>query len=276
MNVMNKIVVITGAGHGIGKALAEKFSGEGAIVIVTDLDESAANAVASSINGHAYSLDVSNESEIKQLVETIESKHGPIHLFCSNAGIGLGDGAPWWATSASNDVWEKLWQVNVMSHVYAARACLPYFIKRGFGWFLNTASAAGLLNQIGDAAYSTTKHAAVGFAESLAITHGDDGIGVSVLAPQGVATRLIGMADGNPTAVGVITPKDVADAAWKGLKNGEFMILPHPETKDYFFNKAQDYNRWVGGMRKLRRVNVQATGEGLRLPVSKTEHDANA
>ncbi|MEL7045577.1 MAG: SDR family oxidoreductase, partial [Pseudomonadota bacterium] len=173
----------------------------------------------------------------------------------SNAGIIAGDGEPWYASSAPNGTWQAMWDIHVMSHVWAARACLPAMIKRGEGYFLNTASAAGLLNQIGDAAYSTTKHAAVGFAEALSITHGDDGIRVSCLCPQAVATRMIGaVEDGGSAGVdGVISPADVAEAVVQGLAEERFLILPHPEVATYRERKTADYDRWLGGMRKLRR-----------------------
>ena len=181
-----------------------------------------------------------------------------IDLFCSNAGIIATDGEPWWATSAPNSTWQAMWEIHVMSHVYAARACLPGMLERGTGYFLNTASAAGLLSQVGDAAYSTTKHAAIGFAESLAITHGDDGIRVSVLCPQAVATRMVGSigdGDGGTAGVdGILTPQQVADEVVQGLAREEFLILPHKEVVQYRQRKTDDYDRWIGGMRKLRRL----------------------
>src|SRR6056300_879368 len=199
MEIKGGIVVVTGGGSGIGKALCERFSREGAaLVVVADLNKEAAQAVADSVRGVAFGVDVRDETQIKAMVDALVEQHGRIDLFCSNAGIIAGDGPQWWATSATNATWQAMWEIHVMSHVYAARACLPGMLKRGEGYFLNTASAAGLLNQVGDAAYSTTKHAAIGFAESLAITHGDDGIKVSVLCPQAVATRMIGAsADGD-------------------------------------------------------------------------------
>ena len=256
MKVAGKVVVVTGGANGIGRALCERFHAEGARkVIVADLEESNAQSVAQVVDGDAYGVDVRDESAIKAMVDKVEADYGGIDLFCSNAGIIALDGEPWWATSAPNETWQAMWDIHVMSHVFAARACLPAMLKRGEGYFLNTVSAAGLLNQIGDAAYSTTKHAAIGFAESLAITHGDDGIGVSVLCPQAVATRMIGdSGDGGSAGVdGVMTPEAVAAEAVKGLAEESFLILPHKEVEPYRQNKAQDYDRWLGGMRKLRR-----------------------
>ncbi|MEP5567072.1 MAG: SDR family oxidoreductase [Halioglobus sp.] len=256
MDVAGKVVVVTGGANGIGRALCERFHAEGARkVIVADLEESNAQTVATLVDGDAYGVDARDENAIKAMVDKVEADYGGIDLFCSNAGIIALDGEPWWATSASNETWQAMWDIHVMSHVFAARACLPAMLKRGEGYFLNTVSAAGLLNQIGDAAYSTTKHAAIGFAESLAITHGDDGIGVSVLCPQAVATRMIGDAGGGGSAGvdGVMTPEAVAAEAIAGLAEESFLILPHKEVESYRQNKAQDYDRWLGGMRKLRR-----------------------
>ncbi|MEM1112397.1 MAG: SDR family oxidoreductase [Pseudomonadota bacterium] len=258
MELAGKVVVVTGGGNGIGKGLCERFHREGAgTVVVVDLELDAAEAVANSIGGQAFGVDVRDETQIADLVTAIEEQHGGIDLFCSNAGIIALDGEQGWATSADNQVWSAMWEIHVMSHVYAARACLPRMLERGSGYFLNTASAAGLLNQIGDAAYSTTKHAAVGFAEALAITHGDQGIGVSVLCPQAVETRMIGAApggDGGTAGVdGVMSVAQLCDAVVAGLADETFLILPHPEVEGYFQRKANDYGRWVGGMRKLRR-----------------------
>jgi len=252
-----KVVVVTGGANGIGKALCERFHAEGARkVIVADLEEANAQLVADSIDGDAFGVDVRKEEQIQAMVAEVESRHGQIDLFCSNAGIIALDGEPWWATSAPNTTWQAMWDIHVMSHIYAARACLPAMLARGEGYFLNTASAAGLLSQVGDAAYSTTKHAAIGFAESLAITHGDDGIKVSVLCPQAVATRMIGAsadADGGTAGVdGVLSPADVAEAVVQGLASEQFLILPHKEVEVYRKRKADDYDRWLGGMRKLR------------------------
>lgn len=256
MQLQGKVVVVTGGGNGIGRALCQRFAAEGAqTVVVVDRDQAAAQAVADALGGLAYAVDVRDEAQLAAMVAEVEARCGRIDLFCSNAGIIAGDGEPWYATSASNDTWQAMWEIHVMSHVYAARACLPGMIARGEGYFLNTASAAGLLNQVGDAAYSTTKHAAVGFAEALAITHGDDGIGVSCLCPQAVDTQMIASVEGGGTAGvdGVISPEDVAEAVVQGLAEQRFLILPHPNVAEYRRRKTEDYDRWLGGMRKLRR-----------------------
>jgi NAD(P)-dependent dehydrogenase (short-subunit alcohol dehydrogenase family) len=258
MQLRGKVAVVTGGANGIGRALCQRFSEEGARkVVVVDLEEAAAGALAAELEGDAFGVDVRDEEQVASMVSEVEKRHGGIDLFCSNAGIIALDGEPWWATSAPNSTWQAMWEIHVMSHVYAARACLPGMLSRGEGYFLNTVSAAGLLNQIGDAAYSTTKHAAIGFAEALAITHGDDGIGVSVLCPQAVATRMIdsvGDGDGGTAAVdGVLSPEQVAEAAVQGLASEKFLVLPHPEVEAYRQHKAADYDRWLGGMRKLKR-----------------------
>jgi NAD(P)-dependent dehydrogenase (short-subunit alcohol dehydrogenase family) len=256
MNLADKVVIVTGGGNGIGRGLCERFHAEGARkVVVADLEEASARAVASTLHGDAFGVDVRDESQIGAMVAEVERRYGQVDLFCSNAGILALDGEPWWATSASNETWQAMWEVHVMSHVWAARACLPGMLKRGEGYFLNTASAAGLLNQIGDAAYSTTKHAAIGFAEALAITHGDDGIKVSVLCPQAVATRMLGESDGGTAAVdGILSVEQVAEEVVKGLDSERFLILPHKEVIEYRRRKAEDYDHWLGGMRKLRRT----------------------
>ncbi|MGB0188083.1 MAG: SDR family oxidoreductase [Aequoribacter sp.] len=257
MDIKGSVVVVTGGGSGIGKALCERFAVEGAeAIVVADLNREAAQSVADSLSGVAFGVDVRDESQIEKMVDDVIEQFGRIDLFCSNAGIIAGDGPQWWATSAPNSVWQAMWDIHVMSHIYAARACLPSMIERGQGYFLNTASAAGLLSQIGDAAYSTTKHAAVGFAESLAITHGDDGIKVSVLCPQAVDTPMIQTVEAGGVAGvdGVATPQHVADCVVAGIKEERFLILPHPQVDQYRGAKTANYDRWIGGMRKLRRA----------------------
>ena len=263
MNVNGKTTVVTGAASGIGKALAQRFAKEGARVGGSDLDKAAAQRVAEPMQGLAVACDVTKEAEVQDLVARCEAHFGPIDLFCSNAGVFFGEADH--ATSAENAQWQVCWDVHVMAHVYAARAVLPGMIDRGGGYLLNMASAAGLLSQIGDAAYSATKHAAVGFAESLAITHGDDGIKVSVICPQYVATPMLGYLEegGTPDGFGVISPEQVADAVIKGLAAERFLILSHPEVEKYRQHKGA-YSRWIGGMRKLRRSIIQKTG-GTRL-----------
>lgn len=258
MEVRGKVVFITGGGNGIGRALAERFQQEGAAgIAVADLDGEAAEAVAAQVGGLALAVDVSREAEIHQAVTTAQEQLGPIDLFCSNAGVMFSDAPGWMATSQTNDQWQKVWEVNVMAHVWGARAVLPGMLERGRGYFLHTVSAAGLLNQIGDAAYSTTKHAAIGFAEALAITHGDQGIGVSVLCPQAVQTSLFEGEGSEKIAVaasqdGVLSPEQVAEVVVRGLREEAFLILPHESVRTYMTHKAGDYDRWLRGMRRFR------------------------
>ena len=250
MRINDKVVVVTGAASGIGRALALRFHKEGAkLVVCSDLNGDGAKAVADEIGGVAFRTNVALESDIQHLIETVESDHSPIDLFCSNAGIGVGGGA-----EASNEGWQRIWDINVMAHVWAARHLVPRMIARGGGYLMNTASAAGLLSQIGSAPYAVTKHAAVGLAEWLAITHGDDGIKVSVLCPQAVRTAMTaGNPDGVASVDGMIEPEDVAEACVRAIEAEDFLILPHPEVLEYMRRKTGDYNRWIGGMRKLNR-----------------------
>ena len=250
MQIKGKIVVVTGAASGIGQALARKFASEGAkLVVCADINAEGAAATAKQIGGVAFSTDVGKEADIKHLVETVEVEHGPIELFCSNAGIGIGGGA-----EVSDERWQKIWNINVMAHVWAARYLVPRMAARGGGYLLNTASAAGLLSQIGSAPYAVTKHAAVGLAEWLAITHGDQCIKVSVLCPQAVRTAMTaGNADGVASVDGMLEPEVVADACMRAIEAEDFLILPHPEVLEYMRRKSADYNRWIGGMKKLNR-----------------------
>ena len=250
MELADKVVVVTGGASGIGRALAQRFAAEGARgIVVSDRDADGAATVAAGIGEEralAVTTDVSVEGDVQELVRRSEERFGPVDLFCSNAGIATTGGV-----EATNDQWQQIWDVNVMAHVYAARAVLPSMLARGEGYLMHTASAAGLLTQIGSAPYAVTKHAAVAFAEWLAITHGDDGITVSCLCPQGVRTNMLG--DGGallgPTA---IEPEQVADAVVEGLRTERFLILPHPEVREYFRRKGDDYDRWLAGMRRLQ------------------------
>lgn len=260
MNLKDKTVVVTGGARGVGKALCRAFSDQGARVVVADILAEETSETAAAISGLAVTCDVSREEDIQQLVIAAESAYGPIDLFCSNAGICRGE--PEHSASASNETWQACWDIHVMAHVYAARAVLPSMLKRGEGYFVQMASAAGLLSQIGDAAYSASKHAAVGFAESLSITHGDDGIKVSVICPQYVATPMLGYGEGEDADQfpGVISPNQLAETVIEGIEAEKFLILPHPDVSQFIQYKTSDYDRWLGGMRKLRRKIVSEIG----------------
>ena len=261
MKVRDQVVVVTGGADGIGRAMCERFHNEGAKhVVVADIDGAKAEAVARSVNGTAFACDVSREADIVGMVEQTESRIGPIALFCSNAGVVDRNADPKDVGSSTNEAWAHSIGVNVMAHVYAARACLPRMTARKSGYFLNTASAAGLLSQIGSAVYAVTKHAAVAFAEILAITHREQGIRVSVLAPQGVDTALLRSGRQGPQHLdGVLTPEKVADDVIVGLEQEIFLILPHPQVLTYMRNKTENYDRWIGGMVKLKRRMDEAS-----------------
>jgi len=259
MRLEDKVAVVTGGAHGIGRALARRFKAEGArMVVVVDQDLEGANVVANEIDGVAMGADVAVEEDIARVTDETEREFGQIDLFCSNAGIFCED--PTTAASTSSDLWQRMWNVNVMAHVYAARAALPAMLERGQGYFLNTASAAGVLSHPNSAPYATTKHAALGFAESLAIAHGDEGIKVSVICPQAVRTAMLGdldedggVLDGGVQGLdGVLEPEDVAQSAIEALKKERFLVLPHPEVLDYMRRKTSDYDRWLKGMQRLR------------------------
>lgn len=256
MKIKDKVIVVTGGANGIGEAMARRFHAEGAkAVVVADRDFARAQMVASEIGGLAVACDVSVEADIQNLVQQTRDAYGEIDLFCSNAGIADGDPDKNNAASASNAAWERSWGVNVMAHIYAARAVLPEWIARGEGYFLNTVSAAGLLSQIGSAPYSVTKHAAIGWAENLALNHKDHGIKVSVLCPQGVDTNLLRAGPEGPQNLdGVLTPQEVAESVVQTLDEEKFLVLPHPVVLNYMRNKTNDYDRWIGGMAKLRRA----------------------
>ena len=252
MTVRDTIVVVTGGASGIGRALAQRFIREGARAVAIIDRDPGAHDVARQIGAHPYLADVASEDQLARVVQQIQSEHGAIDLFCSNAGIGGGRGG----LDTPDDDWQRIWHVNVMAHIYAARAVLPAMLAAGHGYLLQTASAAGLLTQIGSAPYAVTKHAAVAFAEWLAIAYGDQGIKVSCLCPQGVRTPML---DGAPAAVrellgeSALDPEAVADAVIAGLADERFLILPHPEVAAFFRRKADDYDRWIRGMRRLQQ-----------------------
>jgi NAD(P)-dependent dehydrogenase (short-subunit alcohol dehydrogenase family) len=257
MDLAGANVVITGAGSGIGAAMARAFAAEGtARLWLGDVGTDGIDALTAELGDVARAIccDVSDEAAVIDLVAQA-SAGAPIDLFCANAGIATGQGL-----DAPDAAWDRIWAVNVMAHVYAARACLPGWRERGHGHLLITASAAGLLTNLGDAPYSATKHAAVGLAEWVAITHGDEGVTVSCLCPQGVRTPMV-MAglEGDQMAaqvvelMGLIEPDAVAAAVVDGLRDERFLILPHPEVARYQQNKASDPDRWLAGMRKLQR-----------------------
>lgn len=260
LDIQGKVVVVTGGASGIGAALARAFAQAGARgVVVADLDEAGAQQVAAEVGGLGLRCDVSQETDVRALVDAATAKFGQVDVFCSNAGI---------ISRADQDApaatWQRHWDVNVMAHVHAANAVLPQMLARGQGWLLQTVSAAGLLSQVNAAPYSVTKHAALGFGEWLSIAHGDAGIQVSCLCPQGVLTPMLLGADsdtGRPSFLGegALSAEQVAQCALDGLRAGQFLILPHAEVLGFWQRKGQDYERWLRGMRRLR-AKVMGSG----------------
>jgi NAD(P)-dependent dehydrogenase (short-subunit alcohol dehydrogenase family) len=252
VDLEDRVIVVTGAGSGIGEALARRFATERPRgLVVADIDLEGLGRVASELAADPVQIDVADPEANRALVEHTERTHGPIDLFCANAGYGIiGD------EQTDPGAWDRMWQVNVMSHVHAARYLVPGWLARGEGYFLATVSAAGLLTNLKAAQYSVTKHAALAFSEWLAVTYGDQGIRVSCLCPMGVRTRLLDVASEFEALLGpaAIQPEEVAEAAVRGLADERFLILPHPEVEGYFQNKANDYDRWLGGMRKVQRA----------------------
>ena len=252
MELIDKVVVVTGAARGIGRALATRFASERArAVVAVDVNGEGARDTAAAIGGTARQCDVTNEDEINRLVAEVESAHGRIDVFCSNAGIAVGGGP-----EAADSDWTRIWEVNVMSHVYVARHVLPGMLERKDGYIVGTVSAAGLLNHFFAAPYGVTKAAALSFFEWLAIAHGDDGVRISCLCPQGVKTDMLA-AEKDRLGIdfltaGALEPDEVAEAVVRGIADEKFLILPHPEVGEYFRRKADDYDRWLRGMRRLR------------------------
>jgi NAD(P)-dependent dehydrogenase (short-subunit alcohol dehydrogenase family) len=253
MELRDKVAVITGGSGGIGRAMARAFLAEGArTVVLADLGEAAVQAAARELGCEGVACDVTSEPQVQALVERTLARHGRIDLFCSNAGAA-GQGV---LTDAANEVWQRQWELHVMAHVYAARAVLPSMLKRREGYLLNTASAAGLLAALGSGPYSVTKAAAVKLAEFLAITHGDEGIKVSVLCPHGVNTAMAPKSLGDGQTDGIIEPEALAQVVVETLRDERFYVLPHPQVGDYVRRKGEDVDRWLRGMRRLRRQSL--------------------
>ncbi len=247
MEIKNKVIVVTGGAGGIGLAIAKEFIKESPKIIIL-VDISFKNFSFKSEKILCEQCDVTNELNIQNLIDKININFGLIDIFCSNAGIlSLG------SEQTSNEDWSKNWNLHVMSHVFAAKKLLPYMLKRGSGYFVNTSSAAGLLSHIDSITYSTTKHAAIGMAEWLAITYGKQGIGVSILCPQAVETAMTKGRENEVSALdGMMKPEAVAIDVINAIKDEVFLISPHNEVVGYFQNKANNYSRWIGGMQKLK------------------------
>jgi NAD(P)-dependent dehydrogenase (short-subunit alcohol dehydrogenase family) len=249
MEIKNKVAIVTGAASGIGRAAARRFAAEGARgVVLADLNLGNTQTVANEFGGLAVACDVSKEEDIKALVAAARAAYGQVDIFFSNAGILGQEGG----FELENDLWDQMWKIHTMAHVWAARAVVPEMVSRGEGYFLTTASAAGLLNIIESAPYGVTKHAAVAFAEWMRITYGRQGVRVSCLCPQAVRTGMV-LGDGGSAGMdGVISAEQVADAIMKTMADETFLVLPHPEVITYFQAKASNYDRWIGGMQKIR------------------------
>ena len=259
MELDGRVAVITGGAGGIGSALSRRFVAEGArAVVVVDreqdqVDRVAAELAAAGADALGRSVDVTDEAAVRALVEEVESRFGPIDVFCSNAGAGAGGGV----LESDDAAWQSQWDLHVMAHVYAARAVLPSMTSRGEGYLVHTASAAGLLAALGSAPYTVTKAACIALAEHIAITHGDEGVRVSVLCPQGVNTAMAPRQLGDGATDGILEPEDVAGVVVDAIRAERFLILPHPEVQTYIERKAADRDRWLGGMRKLRRRSLE-------------------
>jgi len=252
-------VVVTGAGGGIGRAIARRLAAEGARVVVNDLDPGAAKAVAAEIGGFAVPGDAGTEPGISDLIAAARDHLGEIDIYCSNAGTGALGGP-----ETPDEVWQRVWEVNTLAHVRAARTLLPGWLDRGRGTFVVTASAAGLLTMLGDASYSVTKHAAEAFAEWLAATYAHRGLTVHCICPQGVRTQMLadsGRAGEIVLLENAIEPEQVADALVDAMAEGSFLVLPHPEVRDYYALRAAQPDKWLRGMSRLQQRIEQAQAE---------------
>jgi NAD(P)-dependent dehydrogenase (short-subunit alcohol dehydrogenase family) len=256
LDIRGKVAVVTGAASGIGRAIARRFAAGGAAgVVVADLNLEGAQAVAKEIGGHAVCCDVSREDEIQSLVAAAESRYGRVDVYFSNAGIVVRGGI-----DTPDEVWEKNWKIHCMAHVWAARAVVEKMAARGEGYFLVTASAAGLLNIVESASYGVTKHGAVAFAEWLAIAYGRKGVRVSCLCPQAVITGMYTGLGGSAGVDGALSAEQVAEEIVKVMGEGSFLVLPHATVLDYMRAKTANYDRWLGGMQKLY-LKYQESGE---------------
>ena len=256
MEPVNKVVVVTGGGNGIGAALCRRFAAEGAAkVVVADIDFALAQNVAAEIGGLAVACDVANEADVKSLVDTVIDTCGRVDVFISNAGITVKGGL-----DCPNEDWQRMWDVNVMSRLFAARAVVPQMLEQGGGYLIHTASAAGVLTEIGSASYSATKHADVALAEWLSVCYGRQGIDVSCICPLGVATDMLD--DDDPIHrylhLHVITPEEVAECVVQAMREKRFLILPHPDVADFFAMKTNDHDQWIRGMQRLRQKLTRA------------------
>lgn len=265
MRLVGRIVVVTGAAGGIGRAFAERFAEEGARVAATDVNGGAVAQLAAKLGSPHMSLacDVTDESELSQCLEQVQATLGPIDIFCANAGVAIGSDP----VTTPDAVWDRALAVNLRSHVLAARWLLPAWLERGEGYFVSTASAAGLLTQIGSAPYAVSKHAAVAFSEWLSVTYGDRGVRVSCVCPMGVRTPMLEPGEQGALdelgsrvvreAALVLEPEQVADLVVEAIDHERFLVLPHPEVLTYFQRKAGDYERWLAGMRRYQVASMQ-------------------
>jgi NAD(P)-dependent dehydrogenase (short-subunit alcohol dehydrogenase family) len=272
MEIAGKVCVVTGGASGIGRAVCEALGAAGAKgVVVADLNGDGAEEVAAGIRKHGHDAvavagDVSLQEDVDRFVAAASNQFGPVDVFCANAGILIGGGA-----EVPDSDWERIWKVNVHSHVCAVRAVLPSMLERGEGYLVHTASAAGLLTQLGSAPYSVTKHAVVALAEWLSITYHDAGLRVSCLCPQGVWTAMTGAATRDSSVLaestagrdGMLEPESVAESVLRGIREERFLILPHPQVAVYEQRRAQDRERWLRGMRRVQdQINSLGAGEG--------------